>query len=361
MPQEPPPLPDPPDESPKSRALDFDPNSLHVRRKKDLTAPLKPLTAETTSRPPVMIVLGVIVILGAVAFGAFWLSDGVGDENGLRSTADLVCLAISTQNTNVRMGPGYDYPRAWILPAGETRLMLEQVDQTWLRIDNGWLLKAEVSLSSSRACNELPEPDHPQLFDDDILPPPEIESLGWDELLGESFAVDVNGWSEAGDPIHVAVREGELILFSSGTLTQVYPVKTTIPLILSDAYYTFRFEWVASDLAAEVVLLFRATDINAYQVAVRRDGTVTASLRQGETVTPFAVQADAVPISHQTIEVGILSQGNQHTVYLNGEQVIRFSDATLTEGRFALGLQGRDSSLRISRFEIRIPTETNAE
>jgi hypothetical protein len=151
-----------------------------------------------------------------------------------------------------------------------------------------------------------------------------------------------------------------LILFSSGTLTHIYPVKTTTPLTLSDAYYTFRVEWVASDLAAEVVLLFRTSDVAAYQVAVRRDGTVTAGLRQGEVVTPFTTQTEASPIS-QAFEVGVLSQGDRQVVYINGQQIIDFLDTTLTEGGYALGLQGRDASLRISRFEIKAPPLRNTD
>jgi hypothetical protein len=338
-------------ETPRSRALEFDPADLQYRRKKDLTAPLKPLSSESSARSPLLVVLAAVILLVVVAGGVFVLAADDGSIPQGSNIDKLTCNASPLQDANVRMGAGFDYSRAWILAAGESRLILEQVDDEWYRIENGWLHKDDVSFVSATACQTLPESESPPVFADDIPLPDVLVDEGWQELLGESFAVDVNGWLAASDPSAATIREGELILFSAESLSQLAPTQSSVPATLEDAYFAFRVEWVASDLEAEVLLFFRSGEKGAYQVAVRRDGTVSLRRENGEVL---AQQINAAPLN-ELYWVGVWAMGESISIFINGNLILEIDDASLTEGAYYLGLQGRDSSIRISRFEIRVP------
>lgn len=335
----------------ESLALPYDPAAMKPVRRV-VTAPLQPLHLPPQTRSPLLIVvLSAGIILGTIVL-ALLLSSARRDEVNefqAQGTSTADCILVAVQDANVRIGPGYEYPRYWILPAGASERAYERVGEAWFRLENGWLPKETVTFLGT--CLTLPETAAPIIFDDSLDLPSAVAELNWLTILEENFATNVNQWVETAGGRGASIQKGYLEL--SDPPVVVYPQESPNFYRLEDAYYAFDLEWIAQDADSEAVLRFRVDGDKAYEVSLRPEGRVLLMLRTEGDRRSLA-QAEAFPAGPR-LTVGVLNWGQTISIYLNGERILQAEDATLDGGTYALGLQGSLGRVRISRFEIRVP------
>jgi hypothetical protein len=346
----------------ESRALPYDPGKMLVRRKA-VTAPLKPLEEAVRNRSPVMLVFGAIIILGMIMLAVVLAAGGEDDLGGIELSgisASGSCMVVAPDDVNVRSGPGYDYERVWIMTGGDSDEAFNSFDQTWLRLESGWVAVSEITLQSSSACAQLPQSTDPVIYQDDITVPDAIDALEWHEILTESFATSINGWVESADGAGAQISEGELVLSTSddGAAVTVYPADAAGWGDLMDGYITFRLQWsgAASD-DQQLGLNFRMDGPNFYQLSVTPEGDVGLWRASSDGLTQMSqVRVRDVEVVERMV-LGLLFVGEEMRVFVNDDLRITTSDAAISQGRYHLELRGQNASVRITRFEVKVPPE----
>lgn len=340
-----------------SLALSFDPTENPVPSEQGLSIPLQPAAEEATFAP---LWLGIIafIILGGLIGGLF-LSSTQNNQGGQFQAANpiVACQVQALQDVNVRGGPGFEYPREWILATGDSRQVRARHGTEWLQIAKGWIPKTGLQLSNATACNQLAEETSLTLFNDDIDPPKTVLDLGWNEVLSENFASNLNEWLPNEASPNAAIREGELTLFASkdNPSPLIFPQKAAAYQSLTDAYFAWSGEWIASDLAAEVSFIFRQSDTGYYEVTLRRNGILILQRVENGAPPHVLEQANQAIASQDGFTLGILIEGSQIAVYLGNIPVVLTTDDTFTAGTYAFALRGESASFSISRFEIKTP------
>jgi hypothetical protein len=228
----------------------------------------------------------------------------------------------------------------------------------WLQVANGWIPReANIELTPLTACNQLPEAAQDSLFKDDLNPPDEVLDLDWNEVLSENFASDLNEWLPQPNFGSAAIREGQLILFAtqSNPTPPMFPRQALAYHPLDDAYFAWSGEWIASDLAAEMSFIFRQSEQGYYELSLRRDGLLTLQRWENSGPATLLEQMNDAALRQDRFSVGLLLQGGQIKVYINGDLLFRSLDDGLSSGLYALGLRGQNASFSISRFEVKTP------
>jgi len=351
----------------QSRALPYDPGKMLVRRKA-VTAPLKPLEEAVRNRSPMMLVLGAVIILGMIVLAVVLAAGGEDNLGGIELGeigASGACMVVAPDDVNVRSGPGYDYERAWIMSGGDSREAFDGFDETWLRLENGWVAVSEITLQSSSACSQLPQRTDPVIFQDDIITPDSINALAWHEILTESFATSVNGWIESADGVGAQIAEGELILMTAddGAPVTVYPADAVGWGTLMDGYITLRLEWTsAASEGVQFGLAFRVDETNLYQLNLSRDGALSLWRADADGLTQIAEAGiEAEDLFDESLDMslvlGLLFEEEAFRVVVNDEEQISAADDAFREGTYHLELRGQNASVRIARFEVKVPPE----
>lgn len=315
----------------KSNALDKIP--LPAREYKPVAPP-----TQSRSSASVLMVVGTILLV-AVVLIIWWVSE-MSQSETLGMMPQVDCLVTANTDANIRIGPGLEYRRAWILNEGESRRATYRVGFEWFQIDNGWLPRSAVSLKN--ACNDLPESQHPKLFEDDIELPKALLAAGWGETLGENFATNANGWVKLAADEEARLVEGELILAPD---VEIAPTRDNI-LSYEDAYYTFEGYWEDATL----VFIFRRSEIGEYQLHIESEKVYLRTFPDPKKIAEFPI-APIVP--KERFLIGILSDGSTLEIFLNNQTLVSIKDETLSEGRYAFKAQGGEVHLR--RFEVNVP------
>ena len=343
-------------DDPRNLALGYDPGRSLVRRKA-VTAPLKPLqrTLQQQGRSPVLLVVGALVILGMIVLAVMFSASGGSDFSPPDSVIDSTCTIRVDSDTNVRLGPGYEYQRGWILDAGQSRLADARSGENWFRITNGWVSRDDVLLTTEESCTSLQEFSSPQIFSDELVLPAEVEVLRWSELFGESFATGANGWVESASDSGAALVEGMLILSTIDhqpeTLLTVSPQFSPNYQPLHDAFYTFDLSWISGASGSEVIFTFAKSENAAFQVVVRRDGMVKLMDMDGTELA----QADSVISGSGRQIIGVLYRDREVNVFLNGQQVSSVTVDDSPSGVYTFALRGANAEVSINRFVVKIP------
>lgn len=338
----------------KTLALDYDPNREKLLRRHDVTAPLNPdnLPAPTATRSPMVLFVAALLIIVVIA-AAVLLSLTIGDSSDSMLTEDTnpasaACLITSPKAVNVRAGPDFAYERIWILEAQQSRQVFAQAEaNTWWRLANGWVPQAEVSPSDAEVCQALPAVESYELFLDTLTLPADIQALGWQAILGETFATDANAWLASSQ--NIALQEGALTLFGDSD-TLAYAQRLDISP--TDVYYGFRLNWVASGVDAVAVFRFHQQDDAAYQVALMRTGRLVLSRVDGDNTVILGARRQAVMLD--TFEVGVWRLADEVVIFVDGEVVLRDVDTTLNSGDYGFGVYGQNATVQIQRFDVRI-------
>ncbi len=359
------PDPNPPEDNltGESRALPYDPASA-PRDLEEVTLPTKPQTSRGGGRWPSLLIIGAaLVLLGAALLLLIVSSDaGRSTEFARQPITPVPCLLEAAAPVNVRSGPDYAYERVWIWDATNPERAYARLGVDWYRIGNGWVPAETVTPGSQNACNALPEDAVPvTLYDDDIEPPREVVALGWAEQLGENFATDVNGWVTDAEAEVAAIRRGYLALFAldNTRFPLVSPRQMAQQAPLREAYYTFRIQWVASSRLAETFLLFQSDGEQGYRLGIRRDGHLTLVMRQADGGSRVLATRALPPIPEAPFEVGVLSEDNALTVYLNDDIVLTVTENPLPPGALFVGVVGQNTTVYIDRFEITRPPDSS--
>jgi hypothetical protein len=326
-----------------------------VFRSKAVTAPLKPLEDAVRNRSPVTLVFGAIIILGMIVLAVVLAAGGEDDLSGIElsgSAGSSACMVVAPDDVNVRGGPGYDYERVWILASGDTREALDGFEETWLRLEKGWVAVSEVTLQSSSACAQLPQTSELVLFDDDIRVPDAIEALEWHEILTENFATSINGWVESAGGAGAQISDGELWLSTAENTVSVFPADALSWGEMADGYITLRAEWSgAAGDDQQLALIFRADGPNFYDLTLSRNGDLSLWLDADGSHTLI----NRASISEGPLVLGLLFAGEEIRVFAGDEEHFSASDSGLSAGTYRLELRGENAAIRITRFEVKIP------
>ncbi|MBZ0305230.1 MAG: SH3 domain-containing protein, partial [Anaerolineae bacterium] len=304
--------------------------------------------------PPYLpIGLGVLILLAAVMVGIWTAASEESDLAGVTVMPDASqdCLITAKKDVNVRFGPGYDYGRAWILLQGEQRPVTSRVEHSWFQIHNGWVSREDVSLNAAMTCANLPEVLPAPLFEDDLLPPDSVLSLGWREVLGESFATAANQWDDVISGRPALMREGELILEMG---VRAAPLSFTAAD--TDHFYTFDGFWSSGRIDSTLRFSFRSSGIGEYQLKIQRGGQLELLFKssQGEEVVLGSMDIPPVALEQRFV-VGVLCQKNRIEIFWNGDTVLDVQHEGLSQGSYAF--EAQHGVLHIRRFESAVAPE----
>ena len=283
-------------------------------------------------------ILMVVVTLLVVIWAATQDEDELADIN-LMPTANEVCLVIAQKMVNVRVGPGLDYGRAWMLGLGEQRQAVAQAGTDWLQIPKGWIAREDVGLQSG--CANLPTVESPEIFEDDLTPPASILARGWGESFGENFATMSNGWMDANGQAGF-LFEGALLLQANAELA---PTNPNI-MRYEDAYYLFEMVWEVSEANGVFIFTFGGNETGEYQLNIWQEGKIQLMRNEHEIET---AQVEKIPLN-QPLVVGVLADGTQLEMYWQDDLLFSIEDEGLKQGTYAVQMQAGSGVLR--RFEI---------
>jgi len=331
---------------PFSRALEYDPAEPLIY-KRDATAPLRPLHPENPWRSPILLILGAVFIFSAIAMGVIVSASNADTQSDFAPAPTLVGCTVYTQaDTNVRFGPGFDYDRSWILPAGAQREALVRFGEAWFRIDNGWVPREALRLQPSTACLQLPEALSPLIFPDDLPTPSDVLALGWGEILGETFATSINGWAESSDG--ATLQEGSLLLMATTDIVpRAYPSLSPSQQSLRDAFFAFDVYWVRDgDGTAQVALYLR----DGYAVSLAHNGNLEILGQAGQVLAQRQLN------NTEAITIGVLAHGERLRVYIDNAPALEAA-AQPAPGGYFLTLNGQNAGVKINRFEVKTPRE----
>ncbi len=313
--------------------------------------PIREYDPPTLRRPPrkptppyLPMALGIFILILAVVVG--FLVAGNNDSEFANVTVmprqSASCILTAERDVNVRIGPSYEYGRAWILAKGEQRVAVARMGHSWFQVKNGWIPREDVSLGAALVCANLPQADPIPLFDDDLVPPEAVLALGWSEILGENFATTVNDWANIENNHPAGIKEGELILENGA---RVAPSQAET----ADAYYVFDGFWSSGGVNSTLVFSIRGSGQGEYQLSIQRSGQVRLVFLSGEAVVIASTTVPEIGMN-QRFEAGIMCLGSRFEVFWNGESVLSADHNGLSAGRYAFEAQGGVVHLR--RFEV---------